>query len=87
MTTHHSIGLVASTLGALLISATAAVAELESENGRVAGPRVASIACDVSDEAVVTEVCVDALMRWRLCERGFQSAGLSRAGLFQCFAD
>lgn len=81
-----SICLSAAFLCVLLFSASAAFAKLESDiEGALSTRHVVAISCDVSDSAVVTDVCANVLMRWRLCERGFISERLSTAGLYECF--
>jgi len=89
MAIHSSIGLGGAALCALLLSASAAVAERESGVAEQTKPaqQITALACDVSDDAAVTEGCAGVLMRWRLCERGFDAARLSRAGLYKCFID
>ena len=88
MTRHSSIGLGAASLFVLLLTASAAGAIWESDiEGARSTRQVVAISCDVSDGAVVTEVCSNVLMRWRLCERGFLAERLSTAGLYGCFSN
>jgi len=81
-----TIRLTAASLCVALFAASPAVAkwEADSQEAGIAGQAV-TVACDVSDDAIVTEVCTDVLMRWRLCERGFVAERLSTAGLYACF--
>ena len=73
-------------LFSLLFVANAAYAELESD-ARAAGvgEPVAVTACAVADDAAEARICVGGRLRWRLCELGFRTENLPRAGIDECF--
>jgi hypothetical protein len=86
MLTHNLAWLSGATLFPLLFAANAALAERESD-GRVVGlgEQVADAACAASAAAAQSIICRDRQLLWRLCEKGFRSEHLPKAGVYACF--
>ena len=70
----------------LLFAANAALAERESDGRAVElGEQVADAACAASAAAAQSTICRDGQLLWRLCEKGFRSEHLPKAGVYACF--
>ena len=88
MAGHPFVWLPGAALCLLLSTPGAALAARELDiDTTEASRQLVAITCDVSDDAVVTDVCANVLLRWRLCERGFSAERLSRAALYACVID
>ena len=86
MPIHSLIWLSGAALIPLFFAASAALAAREI-NGPAAGlgQQVAEAACAAGGDAAQSPLCHDGRLLWGLCETGFRSERLPRAGVYACF--
>jgi hypothetical protein len=86
MSTHKLAWLGGALVISLFFTVNAARAERESDGRAVGlGERVTDAACAASGEAAQSTICQNGRLLWRLCETGFRSERLPRAGVYTCF--
>jgi hypothetical protein len=80
MLLHNLVWFSGASLAALFFAAHAVRAEQESD-----GIQVADVNCEQGNNSTESRTCESALLRWSLCERGFQSERLPDAEVYACF--
>ena len=86
MPTRRRAWLSGAALIPLFLTANAALAERESDGLAVGlGERVTDAACAASNAAAQSTLCQDGRLLWGLCEKGFRTERLAKAGVYACF--